>query len=112
MSISSTEVYGYMHLFQQILKATLGRITSINQENSKTTPPNGGSALSDASLTVMHQVTKDAIEANLKAVAMASLLAGSASDSFTDDFSSAYTPGAPQPGPKKTPPPPGLLSGG
>jgi hypothetical protein len=59
----------------------------------------------------MHIAMKDAIEANLKAIAMASLLTGSGSDSFTGDFSSDYTPGAPQPGPKKTPPP-GLQSGG
>jgi hypothetical protein len=111
MSISSAEVYGYMRLFQQTLKATLERITSIIPPNSKTIPPNGDSVLSGASLTVMHMVMKDAIEANLKAIAMASLMAGSGSDSFIDDFSSDYTPGAPQPGPKKTPPP-GLLSGG
>jgi hypothetical protein len=111
MSISSAEVYGYMRLFQQTLKTTLERITSIIPPNSKTIPPNGDSVLSGASLTVMHMVMKDAIEANLKAIAMASLMAGSGSDSFTDEFTSDYTPGAPQPGPKKTPPP-GLRSGG
>ncbi len=92
----STEAWAYTRVYQSNLEAALGRLTAIIQQISgKLNPkPEDDLAITEDSWRLLHQTMKEAVAANLKATAIASLLAEGRTGSDTDD----YTPGAHQPG--------------